>query len=283
MGAGIGVRSGAVGADRRRDAQIVDGGAIPHGRVVETDRGRHAVAELGGVLDVVDAGVGIVAAEQARSDIAREAVPRCRVGRGGLTKGEAGELDEEVFDRHIAATSGGQKSTVEGRTGLLRRRRVAGVARSEILELEVTLAEGADHAVFGRGTGIDRQRHTRTGEEVIVIAVPLAEIAVPCRGAVRAAVERDVRAQIAADLDAGVGARDVEEAGAVERADPHIFDRLGLDRKVGRLCPTQGHQACRRAENECSRRNHRSLLSCDSCSCMSRQVLQNSLSGMTTT
>ena len=103
MRAGIGVRSGAVGADRAGDAQIVDGGAIPHGRIVETDRGRYAVAELGGVLDVVDAGVGIVAAEQARGDVARETLPRRRVGRGGLTEGEAGELDEEIFDRDVAA------------------------------------------------------------------------------------------------------------------------------------------------------------------------------------
>ena len=49
----------------------------------------------------------------------------------------------------------------------------------------------------------------------------------------RAAVEGDVRTQITADLDAGIGARDIEEAGAVKRTDPHIFDCLGLDRKVG--------------------------------------------------
>ena len=91
------------------DAQIVDGGAIPHGRVVETDRGRHAVAELGGVLDVVDAGVGVVAAEQARIDVAREAVPRRRVGRRRLTEGEAGELDEEIFNRDVAAAGGVQR------------------------------------------------------------------------------------------------------------------------------------------------------------------------------
>src|SRR6185312_10025368 len=69
----VGARSGAVGADRGGTAQIVDGGTIPHGRVIETDRGRYAVAELGGVLDVVDAGVGVVAAEQVRVDVAREA------------------------------------------------------------------------------------------------------------------------------------------------------------------------------------------------------------------
>ena len=106
MRAGIGVRSGAVGADRTGDAQIVDSGAIPDGRIVETDRGRYAVAELGGVLDVVDAGVGVVAAEQARADVARKAVPGGRVSRRGLTEGEAGELDEEVLDGDIAAASG---------------------------------------------------------------------------------------------------------------------------------------------------------------------------------
>lgn len=62
MGARIGVRSGAVGADRRGDAQIVDGGAVPDSRGVETDQGRYTVAKLGGLLDVVDAGVGVVAA-----------------------------------------------------------------------------------------------------------------------------------------------------------------------------------------------------------------------------
>ena len=237
MRAGIGVRSGAVGADRRRDAQVVDGGAIPDGRIVETDRGRYAVAELGGVLDVVDAGVGVVAAEQARIDVAREAVPGRRVGRRRLTEGEAGELDEEIFDRDIAAASGGQQRAVDGRAGVERRRR--GWSMPKLLELEVALAEGADHAVFGRGTGIDRQRHTGAGDEVIAIAVLLAEIAAPGRRAVGAAVEGDVRAQIAAELDAGVGARDEEEAGAVKRTDPYIFNCLGLDRKVGRLCPAR--------------------------------------------
>jgi hypothetical protein len=67
--AGISVRSGAVDADRPRDAQIVDGGAIPYLRIVEADRGRYAVTELDGILDVVDAGVGVVAAEQAGIDL----------------------------------------------------------------------------------------------------------------------------------------------------------------------------------------------------------------------
>ena len=107
MRAGIGVRSGAVGADRTGDAQVVDGGAVPHGRIIETDRGRYAVAELGGVLNVVDAGVGILAAEQVRGDVARETLPRRGVGRGGFAEGEAGELEKDVLDCDIAAARNG--------------------------------------------------------------------------------------------------------------------------------------------------------------------------------
>ena len=267
MGAGVGVRSGAVGADRRRNAQIVDGSAIPDGRIVQTDRGRHAVAELGGVLDVVEAGVGIVAAEQARVDVARETVPGGRISRRGLTEGEAGELDEKIFDRDITAASAGELRRVEESGARHQRRRVPR-AVVEVVELEVTLAEGAYHAVLGRGAGINRQCHTGTGDEIIGIAVLLTEIAVPGRRAVVPAVERGVDAQITTQPDAGVGARDVEETRAIQGANPHIFDCLGLDRKVSRLCPAQGHQARCRAEDECSRRNHLSLLSRDSCSCM---------------
>ena len=52
MRAGIGVRAGAVGVIDR-DARLDDGGAVPDHGVVETDRGRYAIAKLGGVLDVV--------------------------------------------------------------------------------------------------------------------------------------------------------------------------------------------------------------------------------------
>ena len=49
------------------------------------------------------------------------------------------------------------------------------------VELEVALPEGADHAVFSGGAGIDGQRHTRTRYIVVAIAVLLAEVAIPCR------------------------------------------------------------------------------------------------------
>src|SRR5512138_2626881 len=37
------------------DAEVQHGGTVEHGRIIETDGGRHAIAELRGVLDVVDA------------------------------------------------------------------------------------------------------------------------------------------------------------------------------------------------------------------------------------
>ena len=60
------------------------------------------------------------------------------------------------------------------------------------------------------------------------------------------AIEGDVGAQIAAELDAGIGARDVEEARAVKRANPYVLHRLGLNRKVGRLEAVYRQKAARR-------------------------------------
>jgi hypothetical protein len=66
----------------------------------------------------------------------------------------------------------------------------------------------------------------------------LAGVAAVGRSAVNgAAVERGADAQIAADLDAGIGARDLPESGTIQGADPYVFDRFGLDGKVGCLCP----------------------------------------------
>src|SRR5262249_56736811 len=79
--------------------------------------------------------------------------------------------------------------------------------RAERFELEVALAEGADHAVFRGGAGINRDRQTGTSGEVVAITILLTEIARPCRLVVDRAVERRVNAQITTQLDAGVGAR----------------------------------------------------------------------------
>src|SRR6185369_14620982 len=97
-----------------------------------------------------------------------------------------------------------------------------------------------------------RQRHTGTGEEVIAVAIALALVAGITRLTVGAGagVERGVDAQITTQLDAGVGARDVEETRAIQGADPDVLDRFGLDGKIGSLCSAQGDETRRRAENK---------------------------------
>src|SRR5205807_10320424 len=136
----------------------------------------------------------------------RETLPRRRIGGRRLAEGEARELDEQILHRDIAAAGGVEQLRAGDRQRSVDGVRVDGAA-AERGELEVTLAEGADHAIFRGGAGIDRQRQTGTGGVIVAVAVVLAEIAVPGRLAVRAAVEGDVGAQIAAELDAGVGAR----------------------------------------------------------------------------
>src|SRR5262249_22086569 len=130
--------------------------AVPYGRVVETDRGRHAGPEVGGILDVVDAGVGIVAAEQVRRVVARERVPWRRVSRGRFTEGKARELNEEQLRRNVAAARDVKQLGVVAKAGI-QAVRVESIS-SQGAELNVGLTEGADHAVFGRGTRIEGER-----------------------------------------------------------------------------------------------------------------------------
>ena len=182
-----------------------------------------------------------------------------------MAEGEAGELEEDILDRDVTFAGPIQQAGIGAcvrRCGEVDR---VGVVVALGRELEVGLHEGPDSAVFGGGTGIHRQRQTGTGGVVIRVPVVLAEVAAPGRLAVNAAVEGSVDAQIAAELDAGIGARNVEEAGAVQRADPYILDRLGLDGKVSGLCRADGEQACRRTENKLSRQLHDDLLSRTTC------------------
>src|SRR6185437_13197443 len=57
----------------------------------------------------------------------------------------------------------------------------------------------------------------------------------------------------------GVGARDVEETGTIERANLHVLDRFGLDGKISCLCPTYGEQARRRAQHKALNQLHVNL------------------------
>src|SRR5262249_56819536 len=64
-----------------------------------------------------------------------------------------------------------------------------------------------------------------------------------------------------ADLEAGIGARNVEDPFAVQTADLHVFDRFGLDGKIGCLCPSNRDQTRRAAEEQTFHHLHRDLQS----------------------
>src|SRR4051794_35805598 len=97
-------RIGVAGRQSRiqRGREIEDVGAVIDDRIVETDAAGDAAAEVPRVLDVVDAGVGVVAADQERRGVARESLPGRRISRMRLAEGEAGELEEGVFHRDVA-------------------------------------------------------------------------------------------------------------------------------------------------------------------------------------
>src|SRR5258706_11148875 len=105
---------------------------VEQGGIMEAVGADHAVAELGGVLDVVHAGDGVMTADQERAVVARITMPRRRIGRGRFTEREAGELDERELDRDIAAAGGVEQLTVIAHVG------------GEVVRVERAAAEGAE-------------------------------------------------------------------------------------------------------------------------------------------
>src|SRR5262249_7864868 len=61
------------------------------------------------------------------------------------------------------------------------------------------------------------------------------------------------------DLETDVSARNVIETLAVQRADLHVFDRLGLDGKIGSLRPRNRDKSCCGAEEKTFRHLHSNL------------------------
>src|SRR5262245_31819451 len=64
---------------------------------------------------------------------------------------------------------------------------------------------------------------------------------------------------VATDLQTDVSAGDVVEALAIEGADLHVFDRFGLDGKIGSLRPRNCDKSCRRAEEKTFHHLHSNL------------------------
>src|SRR5258705_7039454 len=186
-----------------------------------------------------------MAAEQERGVVARITMPRRRIGRSRFTEGETGELQKHELDRDITFADVAQQTAEAIAAGVCNERAGVKVVAVKGGDLEVGLGEGANHAVFSCGAGINRKRHTRTGGEVIAIAILLPEIARPRRLIVDAAVERGVDAQVTTQLHASISARNIPETGTIKGADPHVLDRFGLDGKISCLCSTHDDETRR--------------------------------------
>jgi hypothetical protein len=93
--------------------------------------------------------------------------------------------------------------------------------------------------------GIHRDVAAVTVVEVTLDVAVLSDDAQRSVGRVAAVAVHGLQANPAADLQARVGARDVIETRAVERANLHVLDRFGLNGKIGCLRP------CHRNETRC--------------------------------
>src|SRR5258705_6208781 len=171
---------------------------------------------------MVNAGDVVGTADQERRVVvAAVAIPGQGIGRSGFTEGKTGELDEHHFDSDLAVAGRVVVQRAQERSAV---ERLIGGGAAIGAELEVTLAEGTDNAVFGGGARIERQGHAGTNidsvGETIALARLVATVTTPEWRTVDAAAIGGIDAQIATQLDAGVGARNVEETGSVNGADP---------------------------------------------------------------
>src|SRR6185295_3338955 len=184
------------------------GTRIPHrvaalGGVFDRDRRGEAVAEGGRVGEEVGARR---AGRRRTADIAGVVHHvRIEVEVGLRTaEGEAGELDEAALDVEAAA------------------------ARLRGGPVEARARVGAERAVLGLGADVVgddptiAQRHIDGIDAVVTTAAAAIERAVAAAG-----VEVRFETDPAADLDASVGSGNVEEPGAVDAANLHVFYWFG--------------------------------------------------------
>ena len=141
---------------------------------------------------------------------------------------------------------------------------VGALADSVSRQLEPAAVVGPQRAVFSLGP--DVKGDDRAGPRLIVGRVEAVVTAVRSNvvgvAATASVAEVLVVTHPAADLETGIGARDIEEPFAVETADLHVFDRFGLDGKIGCLCPSNRDQTRRAAEEKAFHHLHRDLQVC---------------------
>src|SRR5262249_59074915 len=102
-------------------------------------------------------------------------------------------------------------------------------------QLEAGTVVGPQRAVFGLRPSVERHDHARPGAVVVRVEAVVTAAGTREEGIAAASgvAEVLVVTHPTADLEAGIGARNVEEPFAVQTADLHVFDRFGLDGKIG--------------------------------------------------
>jgi hypothetical protein len=239
-------RERVVGDDRggrdQREAvrRQIHRAALAGGGVFGRQGAGEAVAELGGVgPEVLARGAGV--AGDAHVVIAVGAAVGDQVEeRLGAAHREARELDEGAVPERVegGATAGGR------RRGVLRP------------EADV----GAQRAVLGLLADVPGDRAADAVVDVVGEVAGEAALAEHAAGVVAdddaaaAHVVLGLDTQIAAHLEAGIGARDVVEAVPVEGADLDILHRRGLHRHVGGLRPSNRDEPRGGSEKWLSRR-----------------------------
>src|SRR5690606_37457090 len=140
--------------------------------------------------------------------------------RASAAEGEATELDVGLVEVDALAAGG------------------AGVGR------QVGVDVSADQTILGVGTGIQADVAASTGRS----AVGTTDRPVVRRSA--EGIETVLDTETTADAQAGLGARDVEEAGAEGVADADVVDRLRGHRKIGGMSAGSGSSSCSGAEQD---------------------------------
>ena len=246
-------RAGVVGgADagvggRGHVGNAIDGGARAGDQVATLDRifdrqrGGEAAAERGGVGEQVGGHRGA----GGRADELE--VTRVEVEVRLATTGEqAAELHERAVDINRRLRLAGEVNA-RAREGV---GDAVGGARTQRADTthHVVTNEGAEQAVLGGGAGIEEDAADGARAGLVVVAGISLTILV-------------LVTSTTADADAGLGAGDVEETGAVGRADAHVFDRRGLlRRQIGSLGATDGGDPGSACQHHDLRKLHFQLL-----------------------
>src|SRR3954449_6395015 len=111
-----------------------------------------------------------------------------------------------------------------------------------------------------RGRLLEREDRSQPLVRVDAVVAPKTALIGFHRGVTR--LEPILSADPATNLDARIGSGNVEEPGAVDATNLHVFDRFGLNGKIGSLCPSHRNETRRGTEEKAFHHLHRDLQVC---------------------